>query len=216
VFTGIVEGKGTVVRVERLGQVKRLTLEVPEGLTEISPGDSINVNGACLTVAEKRGLIVTVDVSAETLERTTFHNIKEGEEVNLERALRLLDRLGGHIVTGHIDGTGVMIEKRREGDFFQIRVQVPHSIEKYTVEKGSVAIDGVSLTVNECRRGEIRMTLIPFTLEKTTLIKKRIGDRVNLEADIVGKYVEKLLGGKGEDSSGLAPDFLRKHGYLKE
>ncbi len=215
-FTGIVEGKGTVIRVEPLGQVKRLTLDLPAGLTEMSLGDSINVNGACLTVVERKGQRVMVDVSAETLQRTTFHEIREGEEVNVERALRLMDRLGGHIVTGHIDGIGTITGREREGDFFQIRIQVPPSVIKYTVEKGSIAIDGISLTVNECHGDEIRMTLIPYTLEKTTLLKKREGDRVNLEADLLGKYVERLLDRKGEDSGGLDRDFLRKHGYLKE
>ncbi len=215
-FTGIVEAKGTVVRVESLGQVKRLTLEVPQGLTEISPGDSINVNGACLTVAERRGSRVTADVSAETLQRTTFHDTREGEEVNLERALRLADRLGGHIVTGHIDGTGTITEKRKEEDFVRIRVRVPRSVLKYTVEKGSICVDGISLTVNECRGDEIGMTLIPFTLQETTLLRKREGDRVNLEADILGKYVEKLLDRQGEDGGRLGRDFLREHGYLKE
>ncbi len=215
-FTGIVEGKGTVIRVEPLGQVKRLTLDLPAGLTEMSLGDSINVNGACLTVVERKGRRVTVDVSAETLQRTTFHEVREGEEVNVERALRLMDRLGGHIVTGHIDGIGTITGREREGDFLQIRIRVPPSVMKYTVEKGSIAIDGISLTVNECRGDEIRMTLIPYTLEKTTLLKKREGDRVNLEADLLGKYVERLLDRKGEDSGGVDRDFLRKHGYLKE
>ena len=216
-FTGIVEARGTVIRVESLGQVKRLTVEVPPGLTEVSPGDSINVNGACLTVVEKRGERVTVDVSAETLQRTTFHDVREGEEVNLERALRLADRLGGHIVTGHIDGMGTITEKRREEDFVQIRVRAPQSVLKYTVEKGSIAVDGISLTVNECRGDEVGMTLIPFTLRETTLLKKREGDRVNLEADLLGKYVEKLLDRQGEDPGRrLGRDFLREHGYLKE
>ena len=215
-FTGIVEAKGSLVRVESLGQVKRLTLEVPSGLTEMSPGDSINVNGACLTVVEKRGQRVTVDVSAETLQRTTFLDIKEGAEVNLERALRLADRLGGHIVTGHIDGVGTIVEKRREEDFVQIGIQAPPSVLKYTVEKGSICVDGISLTVNECRGDEIRVTLIPFTLRATTLLKKREGDRVNLESDLLGKYVEKLLGRQRDDPGRLDRDFLRAHGYLKE
>ena len=215
-FTGIVKARGTVVRVESLGQVKRLTVEVPPGLTEVSPGDSINVNGACLTVVEKRGERVTVDVSAETLQRTTFHDVREREEVNLERALRLTDRLGGHIVTGHIDGMGTITEKWREEDFVQIRVRAPQSVLKYTVEKGSIAVDGISLTVNECRGDEVQMTLIPFTLRETTLLRKREGDRVNLEADLLGKYVEKLLGRQGEGPGRLGRDFLREQGYLKE
>ncbi len=193
-FTGIVEDRGKVIRVEHQGQTKKLAIEIPMGLTEISLGDSINVNGACLTVVERKERMIRVEVSTETLQRTTLNETKEGEEVNLERALRLMDRLGGHIVTGHIDGIGTIVEKRSEGDFLQIRIRMPHPVMKYVVEKGSVAIDGISLTVNECRGDEIQMTLIPFTLEKTTLPKKRAGDRVNIEADILGKYVETALG----------------------
>ncbi|HSB03559.1 MAG TPA: riboflavin synthase [Thermodesulfobacteriota bacterium] len=215
-FTGIVEDRGKVIRVEHQGQTKKLALEIPMGLTEISLGDSINVSGACLTVVEKKGYVISVEASAETLQRTTLNEIKEGEEVNLERALRLMDRLGGHIVTGHIDGIGTIIERRGEGHFFQIRIRMPQPVMKYVVQKGSVAIDGISLTVNECERDEIQMTLIPFTLQKTTLLKKRAGDRVNIEADILGKYVEKLLDSKGAESRQMGRDFLREHGFLKE
>ena len=215
-FTGIVEDRGKVIRVEHQGQTKKLALEIPMGLTEISLGDSINVSGACLTVVEKKERMIRVDVSAETLQRTTLNEIKEGEEVNLERALRLMDRLDGHIVTGHIDGIGTIIEKRSEGDFLQIRIRMPQPVMKYVVQKGSVAIDGISLTVNECHGDKIQMTLIPFTLQKTTLLKKRAGDRVNIEADILGKYVEKLLDSKGVESHQVGRDFLREHGFLKE
>ena len=215
-FTGIVEDRGTVVRVDRQGQGIRLSVKVPTGLTEIVLGDSINVNGACLTVVEKKGETLAVDVSSETLQRTTFRDLHEGEEVNLERAVRPMDRLGGHIVTGHIDGIGTIVEMKREGDFSRIRIRAPQSVMRYVVEKGSIAIDGVSLTVNECEGEEIQLTLIPFTLQKTTLLKKRVGDRLNLEADIIGKYVEKLLGPKELGPKGLDQDFLREHGFLKE
>ena len=216
-FTGIVEDKGKVVRVERQGQVNRMTLEVPMGLTELSLGDSINVNGACLTVVEKKGQMITVDISSETLQRTNLSEIREGDEVNLERALRLADRLGGHIVTGHVDGVGTIIEERKEGDFLQIRIRMPQSVMKYVVQKGSIAIDGISLTVNECQGDEIRMTLIPFTLQKTTLLEKRVGDRVNVETDILGKYVENLLGRKRFEGKGFDREFLERcMGFLKE
>ena len=216
VFTGITADKGKVVRVEYQGQVRRLVFEVPMGLTEISPGDSINVNGACLTVVEKEGQRVSVDLSSETLQRTNLSEVREGEEINLERALRLMDRLGGHIVTGHIDGIGTIIGKRREGDFVQIRIQTPPSLMRYIVQKGSIAVDGVSLTVNERTGDEVQITLIPFTLQKTTLLKKKVGDRVNLEVDILGKYVETLLKRKDADDKGLERSFLREHGFLKE
>lgn len=215
-FTGIVEDKGRVVRLERQGQVNRMTLEVPMGLTELSLGDSINVNGVCLTIVEKKGQMITVDISSETLQRTNLSKMREGDEVNLERALRLADRLGGHFVTGHVDGVGAIIEKRNEGDFLHIRIRTPQSVMKYIVQKGSIAIDGISLTVNECQGDEIRITVIPFTLQRTTLLEKRVGERVNVETDILGKYVESLLGGKSIEGKGLDRDFLKMHGFLKE
>ena len=216
VFTGMIEDKGKVLRLENQGPVKRLILEIPMGLTEISLGDSINVDGACLTVVEKKGQVLSVDISSETLQRTNLSQVKEGEEVNLERALRLMDRMGGHIVTGHIDGIGTIVEKRTEGVFLQIRVRAPRSVMRYIVRKGSIAIDGISLTVNECQGDEIRITLIPFTLQKTTLLKKRAGDRVNMESDILGKYVESLLEQGSAGPNPLGRDFLREHGFLKE
>ena len=215
-FTGIVEEKGKVTRYAHQGRGLRLSLEVPAGLTEVSPGDSINVNGACLTVVEKRGRELTLDVSSETLERTTFSSLREGEGVNLERALRLTDRLGGHIVTGHIDGIGTVVEKREEGDFIQVRIRIPRPAMKYVVRKGSIAIDGISLTVNECEGDEIRVTLIPFTLQKTTLLERKAGDRVNVETDVLGKYVERLLDSKSESPRGMDRNLLREHGFLKE
>lgn len=193
-FTGIVEDRGKVIRIEYRGQGKRLTLELPLELTDLRLGDSINVDGACLTVTEKNGGRIGVDLSPETLQKTTLAGVREGEEVNLERALKLSDRLGGHIVAGHIDGIGTIVEKRKETDFIYLKVRIPRNVSRYVVQKGSIAIDGISLTVNECREEEIQMTLIPYTLERTTLINKKVGDRVNVEADVLGKYVEKLLG----------------------
>jgi len=216
VFTGIVEDKGRVVRLERQGPRNRMTLEVPMSLTELSLGDSINVNGVCLTIVEKKGQVITVDISSETLQRTNLSTIREGDEVNLERALRLADRLGGHFVTGHVDGVGTITEERKEGDFLHIRIRMPQSVMKYVVQKGSIAIDGISLTVNECQGDEIRITLIPFTLQRTTLLEKRVGERVNVETDILGKYVESLLGRKRFEGKGFDREFLKMHGFLKE
>jgi riboflavin synthase len=212
-FTGIVEEKGKVVRVEPRGQGKRLKLSIPLRLTDIQLGDSINVNGACLTVVEISTPVIGVDLSTETLQKTTLSDLKEGDFVNLERALRLSDRLGGHIVTGHIDGMGTIAELRREGDFLQMKIRAPQSVSKYVVQKGSIAVDGTSLTVNECRGDLIELTLIPFTLEKTVLINKKVGDRVNLEGDILGKYVEKML--DRNPSERVTLSFLREHGFIK-
>jgi riboflavin synthase len=214
-FTGIIEDKCKVVRVEHRGQGKRLALELPIHLTEVQLGDSINVNGVCLTVDEKRGQIIVLDLSQETLQKTILGELKEGDQVNFERALKLSDRLGGHIVTGHIDGIGMITEKRKEGDFLHLKIRIPKVLLKYVVQKGSIAIDGISLTVNECENEEVKMTLIPFTLEKTTLMSKKAGDRVNVEADIIGKYVEKMLDRGDGKFKDMGLSFLKEHGFIK-
>ncbi|MBM4338550.1 MAG: riboflavin synthase [Deltaproteobacteria bacterium] len=210
-FTGIVEGKGKVLKIEYRGDTRKLSLEFPPHLTDVQLGDSISINGVCLTVTERHGLISKFDLSDETIKRSALGEIKEGSWVNLECALKLNGRLGGHFVTGHIDGIGIITEKRKERDFYRLKVRLPEHFARYVVPKGSIAIDGISLTVNECRSNEIQLTLIPYTLEKTVMMDKRVGDHVNLETDILGKYVEKLL--KGEKlSEGLSLSFLKEHG----
>ena len=214
-FTGIIEDRGKVLRVEYRGQEKRLTIGLPPYLTEVQLGDSINVNGVCLTVVGNREQAIELDLSQETLARTVLGELKEGDRVNLERALKLSDRLGGHIVTGHIDGIGAISEKRKERDFFQLKIRIPESVSRYVVQKGSIAIDGISLTVNEYQGGEIQITLIPYTIEKTTLVDKKVGDRVNLEADILGKYVEKLFGQRDKKPGEVDRSLLKEHGFIK-
>jgi riboflavin synthase len=214
-FTGIIEDKGKVLWVEYQGQGKRLNVELPPYLTEVKLGDSININGVCLTIVQKKEQVIKLDLSQETLQKTILGELREGDQVNLERALRLTDRLGGHIVTGHIDGIGMIVGKRKERDFFQLRIRIPESVSRYVVQKGSIAIDGISLTVNEYQGGEIQMTLIPYTIEKTTLMDKEIGDRVNVEADIFGKYVEKLFGRGDRKSGNIDLSFLMEHGFTK-
>jgi len=214
-FTGIIEDKGKVLRVEYRGEEKRLAVALPPYLTEVQLGDSININGVCLTVVQKKEQVIELDLSQETLQKTILGELREGDQVNLERALRLIDRLGGHILTGHIDGIGMIVEKKRERDFLLLKVRIPESVSRYVVQKGSIAIDGISLTVNEYERGEIQMTLIPYTIEKTTLIDKQAGDRVNVEADILGKYVEKLFGRADRKSGDIDLPFLKEHGFTK-
>ena len=214
-FTGIIEDKGRVLRVEYQGQKKRLTLGLPMNLTEVQLSDSININGVCLTIVEKKGQTIELDLSPETLQKTVLVGLKEGDQVNLERPLRVTDRLGGHIVTGHIDGIGIIVEKRKEMDFLNLKIRVPKSISRYVVKKGSIAIDGISLTVNEYQGEEIQLTLIPYTLEKTTLMDKKVGDQVNVETDVLGKYVEKLLDREDKKSKEVTLSFLKEHGFIE-
>ncbi len=213
-FTGIIEGKGKVVRVEYRAEQKRLTLEVPAHLTDVQLGDSINVSGACLTIVGIKGTTIEVDVSSETLQKTVLSDLKPGQSLNLERALKLSSRLGGHIVTGHIDGIGVIRERRKAGEFLGLRIEIPKPVSDYIVEKGSIAVDGISLTVNAFRGGEVELMLIPYTIQETTLIEKQVGDRVNVESDILGKYVAKILQRDGGGSGKIDLAFLEKHGFL--
>src|SRR4030043_1451003 len=215
-FTGIVEGKGRVLKVDHRGEMKQLTVEVSFDLTEMQLSDSININGVCLTVVERRGRAISVDLSPESLQKTTLARVREGDQVNLERAVRLSDRLGGHIITGHIDGIGTITERRIEGNSLHLRIRIPQSLTPYVVQKGSFGIDGISLTVNEFRDDGIRLPLIPYTLEKTTLIEKKVGEEVNVEADILGKYVEKVLDRGRGTSKGIDLSFLKQHGFLEK
>jgi len=162
-------------------------------------GESIAVDGACLTVVEPGGDRFVVDVSPETVERTTLDGRRPGERVNLERALRPMDRLGGHIVTGHVDCVGRVVSKREVGDFVEMFFEMDTGYARYVVEKGSVAVDGISLTVASIEGGRFSVSLVPATLSATTLIEHRPGNRVNIETDILGKYVEKLLRRDGKE-----------------
>lgn len=215
-FTGIVEGKGKVLKVEFQGEARKLFLKIPSHLTEIRLGDSINIDGVCLTVSDIKGDVIELDLSPETIGRTTLGNLKEGDQVNLERALRITDRLGGHIVTGHIDGVGDIVEKKWYERFLNLKIRVPESLSNYIVNKGSIAVDGISLTVNEIQGSEIQLAVIPFTIEKTTLGDKKVGDKVNLETDVLAKYVEKLICKERQSQKGLTLSFLKEHGFIEK
>lgn len=194
-FTGIVEELGEVVAVENLGDSSRFRLRGPLVTEGARHGDSIAVNGVCLTVVETGGGEFTADVMAETLTRSCLGALTTGSRVNLERPMALGGRLGGHLVQGHVDGTGV-IESRTPGEHWElVRVRLPHGLARYLVEKGSVTVDGVSLTVVEAGEEHFTISLIPTTLDLTTLGLKKPGDPVNLEVDVLAKYVERLLGG---------------------
>jgi riboflavin synthase len=192
-FTGLIEDVGTIQSLQYKQGAAVLTVETALAVNEMPLGASIAVNGACLTVVKKARHAFTVDVSSETLQRTGLETLRAGSLVNLERPMRLSDRLGGHLVTGHVDGVGEarVIEKKGEFTFFTFRL--PAALGSLLVSKGSVAVDGTSLTVNDCGRRHFSVAIIPFTLEHTNLRVRRVGDKVNIETDLIGKYVQSFL-----------------------
>jgi riboflavin synthase len=193
VFTGIVEELGQVVAVEELVDAARLTVRGPIVTEDASHGDSIAVNGVCLTVVTHGEGAFTADVMKESLVRSSLGALRVGSPVNLERAVRVSDRLGGHLVQGHVDGTGEILERRPDEHWTVVRVSLPQGLGRYVVEKGSITVDGVSLTVSDLSDDWFEVSLIPTTLALTTLGPKQPGDPVNLEVDVLAKHVEKLL-----------------------
>lgn len=213
-FTGLIEGVGTVVELRRGGDLASLCVATDLPVGEFSLGESIAVNGACLTVTSFGGGRFTADVSPETLARTTLGSLARGSRVNLERALRLCDRLGGHLVTGHVDGVARVVERSRQGQSWCFVFQFDETLLRLLVEKGSVAIDGISLTVNEVAGERFAVMIIPHTLERTTLANRQVGDPVNIETDLLGKYVARLLAGDSAKASGVTLELLAKSGFL--
>ncbi|MEV4921049.1 riboflavin synthase [Streptomyces tirandamycinicus] len=193
-FTGIVEELGEVTAVENLGDASRFRLRGPVVTEGAKHGDSIAVNGVCLTVVETAGGEFTADVMAETLKRSSLGALAPGSPVNLERPMVADGRFGGHIVQGHVDGTGVIVERTPSEHWEVVKVSLPAELSRYVVEKGSITVDGVSLTVVDAARDHFTVSLIPTTLALTTLGSKQPGDPVNLEVDIIAKYVERMLG----------------------
>jgi riboflavin synthase len=210
-FTGIIEEVGRVGELRLSSASARIAVACSAVLEGSRVGDSIAVNGACLTVTKLEAGGFEADAMPETIRRTTLSGLRSGEQVNLERALRLSDRLGGHIVNGHIDGTGVVESVEAEANAVWVRVSASPEVLKYVVEKGSVAVDGVSLTVAGTGKGTFTVSLIPHTFKITALIKRRPGDRVNIECDILGKYIEKLLG--RTPAAGIGMEFLKDNGF---
>lgn len=212
-FTGLIEDTGRVAAFDRRGDAGSLRVETALPVTEVTIGDSVAVNGACLTVIAKSGKQLTFDVSPETIARTTFRSIRPGSHVNLERALRLGERLGGHIVTGHIDCCGRLMRSETRSGNHILEFALPPEHARFLVEKGSVAIDGISLTVNGVSAEGFLVNIIPHTFVGTTLSGMKQGDEVNIETDIIGKYVERLAqpwkGGKG-----LSVQTLAENGFL--
>ncbi|MHC0433186.1 riboflavin synthase [Streptomyces sp. O3] len=200
-FTGIVEELGEVAAVENLGDSSRFRLRGPVVTEDAKHGDSIAVNGVCLTVVDREGEEFTADVMAETLNRSSLGALTTGSRVNLERPTAVGARLGGHIVQGHVDGTGAVLDRQPSDHWEIVKVSLPAGLSRYVVEKGSITVDGVSLTVVEAGPDFFTISLIPTTLALTTLGVKQPGDPVNLEVDVIAKYVERLLGSQAEVSA---------------
>ena len=211
-FTGIVEEIGTVKKIAR-GQKAYLEIQADRIFSDIHIGDSIAVNGVCLTVTGFSGKVFTADVMNETFSRSSLGSLKAGSHVNLERAMSANGRFGGHIVSGHIDGTGKIINIKKDGNAVWYKISASENIIKYTVEKGSIAIDGISLTVARVEKDNFSVSIIPHTSEETILSEKKVGDTVNLENDIIGKYVERFLNFDKTEKSDITRDFLAKYGF---
>lgn len=210
-FTGIIEGIGFLKKFTRKREDAVLDIETKMTLDDLKIGDSISVNGACLTLTSKKDMCFTADVSAETLARTNIKTLKPKDRVNLEKALRLNSFIGGHLVLGHVDGIGKIIELTNKSNSIVIGIEIDADINRYIVEKGSIAVDGVSLTVNRCEKNRFYVNMIPHTARMTTLGSKKVSDLVNIETDIIGKYVEKLI----NPNKGIDLRFLVEHGYIK-
>jgi len=213
-FTGLVEGVGEIAGLRSGAEGLQLTVRTSFPAKELVLGESVAVAGACLTVVGIKPPAAAFEVSPETLARTTFPLKKVGDRVNLERSLRLGDRLGGHLVTGHVDAAGVVREKRSGPAYFQLQIELPEAMSRLVIEKGSIAVDGVSLTVNSVKGRTFSVNIIPHTAQATTLDNLKVGDRVNLETDIIGKYVARLLGKEAPAAEGVTAELLARHGFL--
>lgn len=212
-FTGIIAAVGQLKSLESRGGDIRLHIDSGKlDLADVKLGDSIAVNGVCLTVVEKAARHLQFDVSQETLQRTSLGQLKNGSEANLEKALAVGDRLGGHFVSGHVDGLGEILSKTADARSWQYRIKVPKALSRYIAEKGSITVDGVSLTVNWIFDGGFDINIIPHTLEETVIKHYQVGTRVNLEVDLIARYLERLL---PQNGSGISRDFLSQHGYTR-
>lgn len=215
-FTGLVEEVGVIQSVLMGTKSAKIVIRASKVLEDVKLGDSICTNGVCLTVTDYNNDSFGVDVMAETMRKSNLRNLVSGSKVNLERALRLSDRLGGHIVSGHIDGTGTIASFDKEDNAIWVTIQPPKELLKYIIYKGSIAIDGISLTVAYVDNRVFKVSVIPHTKDVTTLLKKSPGDEVNLECDMLGKYIEKLLSNSNleENKESIDMDFLSKHGFV--
>jgi riboflavin synthase len=218
-FTGIIEGLGAIAAIRPSGQGRRLSVDADFELSGSKIGDSISVSGACLTAVRIAGRRFDADVSPETTAKTTFGAARVGERVNLERAMRLSDRIDGHLVSGHIDGPGVIESREAVGNVLVVTIGVPEELARFMIVKGSVAVDGISLTINTLEPGRFSVCIIPHTAGLTTVGFKPKGERVNIEADMIGKYVERFLsarqGPAAAQPSGVTAEMLARAGFMK-
>jgi len=214
-FTGIIEGLGTIAGIRYSGQGKRLTVEADFSLDQTKIGDSISLSGACLTAVKIDGKRFEIDVSPETLQITTFGQAKVGERLNIERALRLSDRIDGHLVSGHIDGVGTVKKRESLSNAIIVTIGVDESLTQYMIAKGSVAMDGISLTINARESDNFSVSVIPYTAKLTTIGFKNKGDRVNIETDMIGKYVERFISVRpGRSKENRSKQASIDHAYL--
>lgn len=218
-FTGLIEEIGKIKSIQRGGKSIRLTISARKIMDDVKLGDSIATNGICLTVVSFNSTSFSADVMPETMSRTNFELLGAGSRVNLERALRVGDRMGGHMVSGHVDGLGEVVGKEQDDNAIWVSIAAPKNILKYIVEKGSVAIDGISLTVAYVDDKIFKVSIIPLTQEDTTLTSKKQGEKVNLECDMTAKYIEKFMFHREEESNkvekkDISMNFLRENGFV--
>lgn len=220
-FTGIIEGLGTIAKIRPSGQGKRLLIDADFPLDQTKIGDSVAVSGVCVTVIIIAGKRFEIDISPETLAKTTFGTAKIGDRVNIERALRLSDRIDGHLVSGHVDGIGIIKDKKTTGNAIIVVINVPEFLSRYMIMKGSVAVDGISLTINNRSRDCFDVSIIPHTAKLTTIGLNKTGDYVNIETDMIGKYIENFIAEKPANNinkeTGRSPvdmQLLAKTGFL--
>ncbi len=218
-FTGIITAVGTVAALEPKGEDARLRIQTGKlPLEDVVVGDSVAVSGVCLTAVELPGDGFWADVSGETLARTTLGDLRPAAAVNLEKALTPTTRLGGHLVSGHVDGVGTVLERRDDGRSVRFRIQAPDGLARYIAEKGSICVDGISLTVNGVDGAAFDLNIVPHTLLETTMSGYQVGRKVNLEVDIIARYLERLLLGEraAEGNSAISLEFLARHGFVKD
>jgi riboflavin synthase len=219
-FTGLIEGIGRIKSVTKTGREMNLTIMPLFDMADSNIGDSISVDGVCLTITAFKDKILSMYASEETVSRSTMGRLREGDEVNLERALSFAGRLGGHMVSGHVDGVGRIIRKEQVQRSWLMRINIDKGMSRYVIEKGSIAVDGISLTVNSCKDDFFEVNIIPETAIITTILKKNVGDQVNIETDLIAKYVEKFFkrdkeSGKNTASGHISKEMLERYGFRK-